>query len=131
VDLEVFYFNDTSDPAQNCDNSGPTFTSTYHEVDRTSNTVKWAVEVEDDDVWRVVVVYSELGQGKWAAVDLDKIGAHQWRGTQVFNATPHLDYVIQAVDYRGNVSWLDFNPDDLPTSGVRPEVPLVVEVKPD
>src|SRR5262249_39312364 len=121
TDLEVFYFNDTKDPAKNCDDSGPTFLSDppYHMVDQ--NTVTWDVPVKDDSgVWRVVVVYNESGKNEWRALELEQKNATEWQGTAVFKGSPRLDYVVQAVDNSGNVSWLDFVPVHPPASGVTP-----------
>ena len=63
VDFEVFYYNDTDEPRNNCDDLGPTFESrpSYHEItnDGSERSITWRIPVEDDSgVWRVVVVYN-------------------------------------------------------------------------
>jgi hypothetical protein len=132
MDFDALYFNNTIDPGENCDNSGPTFLSPdvpYHTVEE--KVISWKVPVEDvSGVWRVVVVYNETGQHQWVPLDLtfDK-NSERWQGSLELHAV--LNYVVQAVDNRGNVSWLDYAPRVLPESGVSPEVPQVVEVKPD
>ena len=41
-------------------------------------------------------------------------------GETTVTGTTRLTYVLQAVDNRGNVSWLDYVPVALPSSGVNP-----------
>ncbi len=130
IDLEVFYFNDTEMPERNCDELGPDFgqqVPPYHRVD--GEAVKWDVPVTDDsDVWRVVVVYNKSDDNRWIALDLHQDPGGRWKGEIELKQGVRLDYVLEAVDSRGNVSWLDFEPAVRPNSGVEPDVPLVVEV---
>jgi hypothetical protein len=132
MDFDALYFNNRVDPGENCDNSGPTFLPTddqYHSVK--GNMVSWNVPVEDTSgVWRVVIVYNEAEQHQWVPLDLTfDEHSETWKGNLELRA--ELNYVVQAVDNRGNVSWLDYTPRVLPESGVEPEVPQVVEVSLD
>jgi hypothetical protein len=135
VNLETFYFNDTTPGSRNnCDNSGPSFTSKepYHHMG--DGKITWNLTVEDDDtagVWRVVVVYNIDRKGEkdqWIPLELNQMGS-SWQGTLELGNATHLSYVIQAVDMHGNVSWLDYSYEgNLPDSGVKPEIPQVVDV---
>ena len=64
-------------------------------------------------VWRVVVVVNDnsvdaLGRGRWTPVELADDGSGTWRGSFTAAGAGTVTYMIQAVDNRGNVSWLDF-----------------------
>jgi hypothetical protein len=159
VNLEVLYFNQTSDPSQNCDRSGPTIAAgplpggLYHSVD--GNLIQWAVPASDPaGVWRVVVVVNDnsldaQGRGRWTPVELAVDGSGTWRGSFTASGAGTVTYMVQAVDNRGNVSWLDFTvaaaassiaqartqalsaagaSTGLPSSGVPLKIPLPVDV---
>ena len=72
VDLEVFYFNDTQNPTNNCDRTGHDledgpFEGVHHRVEGTL--VTWQVEPTDPEgVWRVLVVLNDGtldAEGQW------------------------------------------------------------------
>jgi uncharacterized repeat protein (TIGR01451 family) len=147
IDVEVFYFNNTLDAVGNCDREGPElgsgpFGGEYHRV--SGPVVEWAVPVEDADsdgdgepdgeVWRVVVVSTDNavdggGQGRWEPLELtDEEGNGVWTGARTVTGSELLTYVVQAVDSRGNVSWLDFVTSQLPESGVDPGIPDAPDV---
>ncbi|MEE8522354.1 MAG: hypothetical protein V3T72_00355, partial [Thermoanaerobaculia bacterium] len=138
IDLEVFYFNDTSEPARNCDRSGPALTpaataTAYHQVQ--GGQIEWAVAAGDlSSVWRVVVVTNDntvdaAGNGTWIPLELAADSGGIWRGHLAGIDSELLTYVVQAVDRRGNVSWLDFVSTELPASGVALGVPESVDVE--
>jgi hypothetical protein len=139
IDLEVFYYNNTADPSSNCDRSGPLlgegpFDGSYHEVN--GETLSWEVPASDEaGVWRVVVVSTDntvdgQGLGQWEPVDLeDGDGDGLWIGAMDISGTDRLTYVVQAVDNRGNVTWLDFVSAEAPASGVNTGLPLPVDVE--
>jgi hypothetical protein len=89
-------------------------------------------------VWRVLAVFNPntvtAGQGTWTPVELlkDPTGVTCPTGSfcaqTVVSGTTRLTYVLQAVDTRGNVTWLDYVPVTLPASGVNPGLPLPVDV---
>ena len=169
VDLELFYFNNPDDTAQNCDREGPDiqdgpFAGLYHQVD--GNLVTWQVPVCDpvdgppstcdpDEVWRVLLVTNDGttapdGQGneigQWAPLELARIaGTDTWTAELQLAGTGRLTYMVQAVDQRGNVSWVTFQPAAArtvttaagrtlykaggdPSSGVPLDLPLPVDV---
>ncbi len=135
IDLEILYFNDQG-AGGNCDRSGPdldpAFGEEYHEV--AGATIDWAVSASDvAGVWRVVVVYDvgpdAQGRGVWEPLELTDDGSGTWRGSRTFPGIPQNSYVIQAVDLRGNVSWVDFVTADLPASGVAHDLPAVFDVQ--
>jgi Calx-beta domain/FG-GAP-like repeat/Galactose oxidase, central domain/IPT/TIG domain/Kelch motif len=144
VNLEVLYFNSAATPGENCDRSGPTLGAgplpggLYHSLDGTL--IQWAVPASDSaGVWRVVVVVNDnsldaQGRGRWTPVELADDGAGTWRGTFTAAGAGTVTYMIQAVDNRGNVSWLDFTTASvapgggLPSSGVPLKIPLPVDV---
>lgn len=137
VDLEVFYFNDTRSGSANCDRTGPElapgpFRGSYH---RTRGArVEWAVPASDEaGVWRVVVVTNDgsidgANRGRWVPSELADDGSGTWRGSFRVTDSPRLTYVIQAVDRRGNVSWLEHEPRS-PGNGVAREIPIAVDVE--
>ena len=135
LDLEVLYFNDRG-LGGNCDRSGPElgppiFNGAYHQL--SGGKIDWAVPASDEaGVWRVVVVYDlgpkGDGQGEWRPVELTADGSGIWRGSLTTAGVSRLTYFLQAVDRRGNVSWLDFDTVDLPASGVPHDLPLAVDV---
>jgi len=135
LELEVFYFNDGG-LGGNCDREGPDLPApapgeSYHEV--MGDELSWAVPASDTaGVWRVVVVYdvgaASDGTGSWEALELADDGTGTWRGSLAVPGIAQLTYFLQAVDNRGNVSWLDFEPLDLPASGVEPDLPLAIDV---
>jgi hypothetical protein len=137
IDLEALYFNNTSAPGENCDRSGPAlgpgpFGGSYHQV--SDSAIEWAAPVSDPSgVWRVLVVANDNntigGQGLWSPVELTNDGSGTWRGSRTFGITPRVTYVIQAVDTRGNVTWLDYVAAQTPASGVPLGVPRPVDVE--
>jgi hypothetical protein len=135
IDLEALYFNNTSAAAQNCDRQGPDlaagpFGGNYHQV--SGSTVTWAVPATDaSGVWRVLVVSNDNsvdvnGRGTWTPLDLVDDGTGTFRGSRVVSSE-RVTYVIQAVDNRGNVTWLDYVTASLPSSGVPLGVPRAVD----
>jgi hypothetical protein len=137
TDLEVFYYNNTGTPASNCDRTGPElqggpFSGRYDSVSGT--TVSWAVPAVDAQsaVWRVVVVYNRnsvdgQGRGTWIPVELTDNGAGTFTGSVNLGGPTQLTYVIQAVDTRGNVTWLDYVSAETPSSGVDLGVAMAVD----
>ncbi|MCI0542864.1 MAG: IPT/TIG domain-containing protein, partial [Actinobacteria bacterium] len=137
IDLEVLYFNHSTDPTQNCDRDGPAlllgpFGGDYHQSG--SGTVEWAVPATDPSgVWRVLVVATDNlvdgnGRGAWQATELTDDGGGTFRGSRAFAGTSRVTYVIQAVDRRGNVTWLDYVGAQLPASDVPLGIPRPVDV---
>jgi hypothetical protein len=144
VDLEVLYFNDTLVPANDCDRTGPsirpgTFGGLYHQLN--SGTMQWSVPVNDaSGVWRVIVVYNDnsvdaQGRGHWTPLELSDstpaqpINAdHIFTGSVTIAGSALVTYVLQAVDNRGNVTWLDYVAARLPASGVPLGIPQAVDV---
>jgi hypothetical protein len=137
IDLEMFYFNNTDDTMQNCDAKGPKlgsgpYAGEYHHLQ--PGMVEWSVPATDDSgVWRVVVVANDghvdsQGHGRWTPLELTYDAASQtWKGSSGLNSS-RITYVIEAVDNRGNVTWLDYKSARVPSSGVDLEVPRPVEV---
>ncbi len=142
VDLETYYFNNRTTPSDNCDRTGPQlgagpFAGNYHQVTNgaSTSTVAWTVPVSDPGgVWRVLIVYSAntldgQNQGTWTPLDLTPNGGNTtFTGNVTISGTSRLTYVIEAVDNRGNVTWLDFVTAQLPSSGVPLGVPNTVDV---
>jgi hypothetical protein len=137
IALEVFYFNDRNTPTNNCDRSGPELgtgphAGKYHLV--TGTTLEWDVPATDTaGVWRVLVVYTTntvdgQNQGQWVPVELVKNGSGVFEGSATAPLGTRLTYVLQAVDNRGNVTWLDYVTAQLPASGVPLGVPDAVDV---
>jgi hypothetical protein len=136
IDLEALYFNNTAALSQNCDRTGPAlgpgpFAGAYHQV--SDSAVEWAVPASDPSgVWRVLVVSNDNatigGQGVWSPLELTNDGSGTWVGSRTFGITPRITYVIQAVDNRGNVTWLDYVAAQPPASGVPLGVPAPVDV---
>ncbi len=161
INLEFFYFNDTrsTQPSfkPNCDRQGPSigagpFAGNYHQV--LGSTITWSIPVTDieadgSDVWRVLVVVNDntvdgQGRGRWVPVELERVAnSTTWTATESsFPPGASLTYVVQAVDLRGNVSWIQYEavpaPDpariagiaagDLPASGVPYGIPLPIPV---
>lgn len=86
LDVEVFYFNNTNAPTENCDRDGPALRDgPHHRV--ASTVIEWAMEASDPaGVWRVLVVYDHgpdaVGRGSWMPLELsddDQDGV--WRGS--------------------------------------------------
>lgn len=134
LELELFYFNDQGLGA-NCDRTGPTLAPangvSFHEP--VGSRIDWAVAAQDlAGVWRVVVVFDlgpdSEGRGTWQPLELTQDVNGIWRGSLV-TAAPRLTYMIQAVDRRGNVEWLDFVPTTPPASGIDSNLPLPIEVE--
>jgi len=97
--------------------------------------VEWAVPVSDEaGIWRVVVVYTDnsvdsLGRGAWVPLELADDGSGTWRGSLAFTDASLVTYVVQAVDNRGNVSWLEYESTKaLPASGIPLGIALPVDV---
>lgn len=137
VDLEAFYFNDTTGEGQerpNCDRLGPDIPEgvTFHEV--SGSTVSWSIDLSSQEVWRVVVVYNtgemENGRGRWIPLELTNGGTGMFTGLVGVAGLEALTYVVQAVDFKGNVSWLNFR-SGVPRSGVMPDLPETVDVNLD
>jgi len=132
IDLEVFYFNNTVDGSGNCDREGPTllpspFGEDYHQV--LGRKVEWAVPASDaGGVWRVVVVWDDEAEDTWRPIELEDDGTGTWRGSLTALNMARLTYFIQAADRRGNVTWLDYVPTDLPASGVSFDIPRSVDI---
>ncbi len=118
IELEVFYFNNLSDPNENCDRQGPSFSNGEpHTVSGT--TLHWSVEVEDEaGVWRVVVVWDDEPAARWRPLELsyDTV-TDRWTGSLPAADRGELTYMLQAVDNRGNVAWKELD-SELPPSGV-------------
>jgi len=139
IGLEVFYYNDTAAPFNNCDRTGPLlgagpFGGAYHLLD--GETVSWEVPASDDaGVWRVVVVATDNtvdggGVGRWSPIELEDLdGDGRWTGSLDMTGVARLTYVLQAMDDRGNVTWLDFVSAEPPSSGIDPGLPLPVDVE--
>ncbi len=136
VDLENLYFNDTATPTNNCDRTGPSlgtgpYAGKYHEI--AGMLIRWAVPASDAaGVWRVLVVYDDnsvdlQGQGAWIPLELADDGTGTWRGSTGILPGMRMSYALQAVDQRGNVTWLDFQTAQLPASGVPLGIPQVVD----
>ncbi|HEX9736930.1 MAG TPA: hypothetical protein VGG06_33610, partial [Thermoanaerobaculia bacterium] len=113
VGLEILYFNNTETGEGNCDEAGPAFgDGPFHEVRGTS--LEWSVPVQDEaGVWRVVAVVSDGrigadGRGRWTPVELVDDGNGRFRGSVPADGATRLTYYLQAVDRRGNVSWLEY-----------------------
>lgn len=138
IDLEVFYFNNTGDSTGNCDRTGPELGAGHHDGDYhrvEGSKITWAVPAQDEGgVWRVLVVVNEGGldphaRGAWVPVELSDDGTGVWRGTlSLHRSSSRLTYVLQAVDNRGNVTWLDYVTSELPASGVPLGIPRPVDV---
>jgi len=140
IDLEVYYFNNQSTPSDNCDRSGPAlgtgpYSGEYHQ--KSGSTLNWAVPASDPSgVWRVVIVYNTnavdgLGRGTWTPLDLINDGTGTFRGNISVNGVSRLTYMIQAVDNRGNITWLDYVSAQLPASAVALGLPKPVDVTTD
>jgi Tol biopolymer transport system component len=140
VDLEAFYFNHAADPAQNCDRDGPSigagpFAGAFHQI--TGRTVSWSVPATDPSgIWRVLVVSNDnstdaLGRGRWVPLDLSfNVATGRWEGSRsdLSGHSTRLTYVLQAVDTRGNLTWLDWVSASLPASGTDLDLPRPVDV---
>ncbi len=137
IDLEVFYYNNPYDGTGNCDRERPLlgagpYDGRYHRVE--GGRLTWSVPASDDGgVWRVVVVTNDnsttSGQGSWVPTELthDPVSGY-WIGEIGMAGIDRLTYVIQAVDKRGNVSWLDWVTQHLPSSNVEHDLPDTVDV---
>jgi hypothetical protein len=135
VTLEALYFNDTVTPTNNCDRTGPSIGSgpyggQYHRVSGAG--LEWAVS-PPEAVWRVLVVHNNnsvdaLGEGSWIPLELEDDGTGTFRGRADLTPGRRVTYVIQAVDHRGNVTWLDYQATELPDSGVPLGIPQPTDV---
>ncbi len=139
VDLEVFYFNNRTSPTENCDRTGPglgtgPFGGEYHQV--SGSTISWAVPATDSSgVWRVIVVYNTntvdtQHRGTWTPLELTNDGTGTFRDNLKLAGGTRLTYVVEAVDNRGNVSWLDYVSAQLPSSGTALGIPKPIDVPP-
>lgn len=126
VNLEVLYYNNLENPGDNCDTLAPelpTSDNPPHTV--VGNTVFWNVPVSDQaGVWRVVVVYDDEIQNRWIPIELQDNGDGTWTGQKDIPVEMSgLTYFLQAVDNRGNVSWVDFESTPLNSSGIERDLP--------
>ncbi|MCP4664093.1 MAG: hypothetical protein GY856_52585, partial [bacterium] len=138
VELEVFYFNNSQDALENCDRTGPVLASGPHDGDYhlvRGREITWTVPATDEaGVWRVVVVVNDgtvddRNRGTWEPLELrDEDGTGTWRGSLPVSGVSQLTYVVQAVDRRGNVTWLKYENVEMPASGVPLDLPLRVKV---
>ncbi len=133
VDLEILYFNDTTDPFANCDREGPDLGAGPYHLPPAGTVVSWAVPASDPSgVWRVLVVVDDQGQGAWVPIELaDDDADGTWEGSYDAGGAGELSYFLQAVDRRGNVSWLLFEPQpgEEPDSGIPSGLPLAPAVE--
>ncbi len=136
VDVELLYYNNTVDSTLNCDREGPLMEpgplgGQYHQV--VATTVEWAVPIlPEEEAWRVIVAYNDHtldseGRGRWLPIELADEGG-TWRGSIDAAGASRLTYMVQAVDRRGNVSWLKFTAAELPASGVPLGLPDPIDV---
>ena len=137
IDLEALYFNDSVTPGNNCDRTGPTlgtgpYSGAYHLL--SGAVIQFAVPASDAaGVWRVVVVYTDnatdaQGNGLWTPLDLADDGTGVFRGGAGVASGRRVTYVIQAVDNRGNVTWLEYQSAVPPASGIPPGLALPIDV---
>jgi hypothetical protein len=80
-----------------------------------------------------VVVYNPntvdaQGQGSWLPLELASDGTGTFHASVSVINSARLTYMVQAVDNRGNVSWLEYANAQLPASGVPLGVPKPVDV---
>ena len=72
------------------------------------------------------------GRGSWVPLELSyEAASGRWVGSRTFattTATTRMTYVVQAVDKRGNVTWLEYQPASMPASGVAPGLAAVYDV---
>ncbi len=117
VDLEILYFNDTTNGStSNCDRIGPDIAPVgddYHQV--TGTEIEWRVEAKDgglaSEVWKVLVVIDNESQSRWEPIELAYDGMNEiWTGVYDLQGGGELSYFLQAVDRRGNVSWVLYEP---------------------
>jgi hypothetical protein len=93
------------------------------------------VPVQDEaGVWRVVAVVSDGrigadGRGRWTPVELVDDGNGRFRGSVPADGATRLTYYLQAVDRRGNVSWLEYERTEVPASGLEPGIPRPIDVE--
>jgi uncharacterized repeat protein (TIGR01451 family) len=134
VDLEALYFNDTRTSTNNCNRQGPALSAgPHHEV--VGADVDFAVGATDPEgVWRVLVVWTDntvdaQRRGRWRPLELEYDPAsHLWKGHVTVTGGSRLTYVIEAVDRRGNVSWLDYESAEPPSSRADLGLPQTVDV---
>lgn len=86
-------------------------------------------------MWRVIVVYDTNAvdaqlRGIWVPLELTDDGTGTFRGNLKLAVGTRLTYVIEVVDNRGNVAWLDYVSAQLPSSGTALGVPKPVDVQP-
>ncbi|MCP4656095.1 MAG: hypothetical protein GY856_11835 [bacterium] len=133
VHVEIFYLN--SDGAGSCTPHGPVIrpgpiNGEYHQV--TGPRISWSVPVDDDsEVWRVVVVYDDLAAERWNPLELAfNSTSGFWEGSVVSPpGVESVNYVIQAIDNHGNVTWHESATAPLPEgTGIVIELPVVVTV---
>ncbi len=134
IDLEVFYSLETQ--TEPCDQIGPAFGTApfdgdYHRTE--GNWVHWQVPATDPaGVWRLLVVYDDgtpdaAGRGQWLPFELTDDGTGTWRGSLQVLGSSRVTYFLQAIDNRGNVSWLTYHAGTQP-SGIPLDLPLMVDV---
>jgi hypothetical protein len=61
-------------------------------------------------------------------LELASDGNGHWTGSRSFVGTTRITYVVQAVDNRGNVTWLEYQANPLPSSGVPPGTAGIIDV---
>lgn len=146
---DVFYLS--GDPltlqGSETDFDGPTVSpsnTAFHSLNGVAGdwSLRWDISAQDGSgVWRIVVVYHVDGSTTWDALDLvcqNQTGDLHVRciggiDSELVDAgdAELVTYFVQAVDVYGNVSWLSYVPDSLPTtdwSGVVPDLGLPVDV---
>lgn len=138
MSFESLYFNDRGLTGGNCDRRGPLMSpangTEFHTLQGAR--VDWAISASDEaGVWRVVVVYDlgadASGQGRWIPLELveNEDAPGVWRGSVVPSAgAARLTYLIQAVDRRGNVEWVAFEPPEQAASLLTPDLPRIFDV---
>lgn len=135
---------------------GPFAGNHYHRPDdQDPQTIHFAVPITDsayggdgvpEEVWRVLVVYNDGTSldtliGRWIpfelsrSLDSDCPGLDPtfdcFTGSLTFAAgATQVTYALQAVDRKGNTTWLDWATLSTPESGIDPEIPDPIDVGP-
>ena len=128
VDLSTFFIDDEA--TFSCEDQGPSFgEGTIHEL--RGPTLEWSIPgsgpgaiTDASGVWRVVVVWDDREAQRWRPIELvHDSSSDRWTGSLSVAGLNELTYVVQAVDYQGNVAWKLYDAPEL-DSGV---VPLLAE----